>query len=263
MAEPDRRDPDAAARPSARRWAVPAAIIAVTALLVAGVFWTQQEEEPAPAPAQSTAPTAPVGQRGIIEHPDTVAKPDLSAQEGRDPGDLLAEGPADAPVVLVMFTDYQCPYCATWSEETLPVLREYVERGRLRIEFRDVNIYGEDSERAARASLAAAMQGAHAEYHAALFEDGEIRSAEGLSREALIALAGELGLDTEQFTQDLDSQEVRETIAANAQQGVDLGAFSTPSFVIGGEPTVGAQPTAEFTAMVEEALAEAGAGSTD
>src|SRR5699024_12578038 len=138
-------------------------------------------------------------------------------------------GPADAPVVLVVFSDYQCPYCAKWSHETLPELREYVERGELRIEYRDVNIYGEDSERAARASLAAAMQGKHAEYHARRFEEGEIRSSGELDQESLVALAEELGLDTEQFEADMNSEAAETTIAEHAQHGSDLGAICTPS----------------------------------
>ena len=155
-----------------------------------------------------------------------------------------------------MFTDYQCTFCAQWSHETLPELREYVDRGELRSEYRDVNVYGEDSERAARASLAAAMQGEHQEYHERLFADGEIRSSGELDQESLVALAEELGLDAEQFEADMDSEEVEATISENAQQGIDLGAMSTPAFIVGGTPTVGAQPTEVFTQLVDEALAE-------
>ena len=56
--------------------------------------------------------------------------PDLSDAESRDPEDLLADGPVDAPVVLVVFTDYQCPDRARWTHDTLPALQDYVERGK-------------------------------------------------------------------------------------------------------------------------------------
>ena len=238
-----------------RRWGIPLVIVVAVSALIVGVFWMQQD--PSEPPAQGGATGTPSADApAAVEHPESVAAPDLSSEEGRDPDDLLAEGPADAPVVLVVFSDYQCPYCAKWSDETLPELREYVDRGELRVEYRDVNIYGEDSERAARASLAAAMQGKHAEYHARLFEDGEIRSSGDLDRESLVALADELGLDTEQFEADMDSEEVEATISENAQQGIDLGAMSTPAFIVGGTPTVGAQPTEVFTQLVDEALAE-------
>lgn len=238
-----------------RRWGIPVGIGVATAALIAGVFWVQQE--PATTPVQGSGGSSTSSEQpAAIEHPQSVAAPDLSSQEGRDPDDLLAEGPVDAPVVLVVFSDYQCPFCAKWSDETLPQMRDYVERGELRIEYRDVNIYGEDSERAARASLAAAMQGEHAQYHALLFEDGEIRSGQGLSEESLVELAGQIGLDTEQFAADMNSEQVAETIAEDAQQGIDLGAMSTPAFIIGGTPTAGAQPTEVFTELVDQALAE-------
>ena len=238
-----------------RRWAVPLGIVIAAAALIIGVLWTQQR--PSEPPAQGGASSSSRAEApAAVENPESVAAPDLSSEEGRDPDDLLAEGPATAPVVLVVFSDYQCPYCAKWSDETLPELREYVDRGELRVEYRDVNIYGEDSERAARASLAAAMQGKHAEYHARLFADGEIRSSGELDQESLVALAEELGLDAEQFEADMDSEEVEATISENAQQGIDLGAMSTPAFIVGGTPTVGAQPTEVFTQLVDEALAE-------
>ncbi|MBE9405180.1 thioredoxin domain-containing protein [Brachybacterium sp. Marseille-Q2903] len=246
-----------------RPWVVPAAIVAVAALLIAGVLLRPGGEEADTAgqepQQQASSQAEPAQGHGAIEHPSEVAAPDLSGQESRDPDDLLAEGPVDAPVVMVVFTDFQCQYCARWSEETLPVMRAYVQRGELRIEWRDVNIYGENSERAARASLAAAMQGEHEEYHDALFEGGQIRSERELSEEALVDLAGELGLDTEQFEADMNSEAVASTVAENAQQGIDLGAFSTPSFIVGGTPMVGAQPTAVFTDAVDEALDRAGA----
>lgn len=232
---------------------IPILIIISTVALVVGVFAVQSAStDPDTASEATTGGSEPAA----VEGPSEVAQPDLSSEETRDPDDLLAEGPVDAPVVLVVFTDYQCPFCAQWTHETAPVMRDYVDRGELRIEWRDVNVYGEDSERAARAALAAAMQGDHEQYQQRLFEGGEIRSSEGLSEQALIDLAGEIGLDTAQFEKDMNSEKVASTIEANAQQGIDLGAMSTPAFIVGGTPTVGAQPTEVFTEMVDQALAE-------
>ena len=235
-----------------RRRAVPVAILALAVLLVATVLWLRPAED---RPAGDTAEPVDLAD---LPHPSEVARPDLSSAETRDPADPLAEGPVDAPVVLVVFTDYQCPYCARWTEDTLPALREHVDRGELRIEWRDVNVYGEDSERAARASLAAAMQGEHSAYQQALFAGGEIRGPGGLTEQALIDLADELGLDVQQFTEDLRSEQVARTISENAAEGLELGAVTTPSFVIGGIPSVGAQPTEHFLAQIDEALEKAG-----
>ena len=211
---PDPQTPTArpAGRPRGPGAAAPMAgpaviIVAVVALLIGAVLWIGGDDEP--ERSGDSATTGEVTEHpGAVEHPDEVALPDLSDEEARDPDDLLAEGPVDAPVVLVVFTDYQCPYCAHWTHDTLPTLHDYVERGELRIEWRDVNVYGEDSERAARAALAAAKQDTHDEYHAALFPDGEIRKPQQLSDDALIDLADELGMDPEQFREDMNSDQV-------------------------------------------------------
>jgi len=220
---------------------VPVAVLTLAAVLIAvivAVNWSGTTAEEGGSPTE-------------VQNPE---QPDLSAAETRDEADLLAAGPVDAPVVLVVFSDYQCPFCARWSEQTLPSMMEHVDAGDLRIEWRDINVFGPASERAARASYAAALQGALWEYHDALFEDGERRSESELSEEALVALAGELGLDTEQFAADLGSEETAQVIAANQQFGFDLGATSTPIFILGGQPIVGAQPTEVFQEAFQSAL---------
>lgn len=180
---------------------------------------------------------------------------DLSYVERRDPADPLSVGNVDAPVVMVVFSDYQCPFCASWSHETLPVMMDYVADEQLRIEWRDLNVFGPESEQASKAAYAAALQDKFWEYHAALFSEGEIRDPAELSDDALVELAAEFGMDTEQFTQDMGSELVQDQIIVNQRLGTDLGAYSTPSFIVGGQPMVGAQPTEVFVNAVDDALA--------
>ncbi|MCP2285965.1 Protein-disulfide isomerase [Promicromonospora umidemergens] len=239
-------------RRSTRGWMTPVVVTGVAALLVGLVVALTQT---GPDAAGEPAPTGDVP--AVIEEPEQSAQPDLTSAERRDPDDPLAAGPVDAPVTLVVFSDYQCPFCARWSHETLPLMMEHVETGDLRIEWRDVNVFGPASERAARASYAAALQGQFWEYHDALFAGGEKRAEAELSDEALTALAEELGLDTEQFGTDMESSAAATQIDRNAQLGLDLGAFSTPVFLMGGEPLVGAQPSQVFADAFEQALAAA------
>src|SRR5690625_842136 len=180
-------------RSSRPSWLVPVVIIVVALLAIGGVYLTRSDDSEQAAQEQTSASDGE--NPAAVEHPDSVAAPDLSSEETRDPDDLVAEGPVDAPVVLVMFTDFQCPYCAQWSEETLPVMREYVDRGELRIEWRDVNVYGDDSERAAKAVVAASVQDQLEAYHDGLFEGGEVRSKGGRGEGAIREKAAELGLD--------------------------------------------------------------------
>lgn len=215
-----------------------------------GESLSQDDQVPAPAPRDPLAEGPPA-------HVEGPPEPDAAAAESRDPEELLAAGPADAPVVLVVFSDYQCPFCAQWSHETLPVLMQHAQDGDLRIEWRDINLFGEASVRASQASYAAALQDGFWEYHDALFPQGQIRSESELSEEALFDLARDQGLDGEQFAADFHDSDTAAQVDDNAQLGLDLGAYSTPTFLLGGEPIVGAQPTEVFTAAFESALAAA------
>ena len=244
-------------RPS---WVVPLLVLVVAAALVIFVL-TQGGAEDA---GGERLPDAP-GATGAVPVPDSgqdvpseVAEPqqpDLRELERRDEADLLTAGPVDAPVTLIVFSDYQCPFCAQWSQDTLPEMREYVDAGDLRIEWRDVNVFGEASERASHAAYAAAEQGKFWEFHDTLFVDGDIRPAHSIDEDGLVALAEGLDLDGAQFRADMASEETQAQILENQALGLDIGAFSTPTFILGGQPIVGAQPTPVFTQAMDEALA--------
>ena len=259
--------PSPSPRRSAPAWLVPIGIVAAAAVAIWLILQAQGGSDPAPTPQQAAASPSPTEESA---KPDAAADPptqvdreqapDLSRVERRDAADPLAQGDVDAPVVLVVFSDYQCPYCAKWSAETLPALESYVDAGELRIEFRDVNVFGEASVRGARAAYAAALQGEFQAMHHALFEDGMPRASTQLTDEHLIARAVELGLDRAQFEADYAAEDTAEAVAENERLGLDIGAFSTPSFVVAGQPLVGAQPTEVFVDVVESALAQSGAG---
>lgn len=230
-------------RRGASSWAIPVGVIAVALILIVTVITQGSENRPGP----EVPPQAGESQQ-----------PGLTGVERRDPDDLLAVGPVDAPIGLVVFSDYQCPYCAAWNHDTLPEMMTHVDAGDLRIEWRDVNVFGEASERAARASYAAALQDRYWDYHDALFEGGEKLPESQLTEEALIDLADRLGLDTDRFTTDLNSDQTRKEVERNASEGINLGVTATPAFILAGQPIVGAQPTAVFVDAVDAALETAG-----
>lgn len=234
-----------ASTPRSRRL-VPVLIVVVAVILVTVSIVLSNSEEDSGA----AAPGSPVAEVQAPEAPPTV---EMARLEESDP---LAAGPVDAPVTLVMYSDYQCPFCASWSADTGRVMLEYAEAGDLRIEYRDIAVFGPESERAALAAYAAGLQGRYLEYHDALFAGGEKRPADELTEEALIATAEELGLDAEQFAADFHSAEVAGAVQRNVDEAAAIGAFSTPAFLLAGQPILGAQPTEVFVGALEQALAE-------
>ncbi|HIW63765.1 MAG TPA: thioredoxin domain-containing protein [Candidatus Stackebrandtia excrementipullorum] len=226
-------------------WLVPLSVAAVAVVLVTLVITLSQGETDA---SSSESPQAS-GQDSSSE------RSGLRAVERRDDADPLADGPVDAPVALIVFSDYQCPYCAQWSNETLPLMKEHVTTGDLRIEWRDINVFGEPSTRAARAVYAAALQGAFWAYHEQLFTDGDTRSEAGLEEQALIDLAADLGLDVDRFATDFASDTTIREVDRNARIGLELGVNSTPAFILDGKPIMGAQPSNVFTDALDTALA--------
>src|SRR5690625_8049304 len=94
-------------------------------------------------------------------------------------------GALDAPVTIVMFSDFQCPFCALWTAQTLPGLTPYIEDEELRVEWRDLAVFGEDSRRAAYAGYAAGLQGKYLASTQTLLDGGDSPSARAPSDAAL------------------------------------------------------------------------------
>lgn len=177
----------------------------------------------------------------------------------RDPEDPMAIGAVDAPVVMTEWVDLRCPFCAVVSRETMPTLIDkYVDSEQLRIEFNVVAYFGEQSEDAAVAGQAAAEQDMFMEYMTALFEAAPERGHPDTPRDKLIEFAEEVGIpDMEQFTDDLDSSELRQNVQNNTQHAQQLGVSAVPFFVAGETALSGAQPTSSFEQFIDQALTEA------
>ncbi|GAA4820522.1 thioredoxin domain-containing protein [Tomitella cavernea] len=180
----------------------------------------------------------------------------LGELANREPGDPLALGAVDAPVTLVEFADYRCPFCAKFSRDIEPALIEkYVDSGRLRIEWRDMPIYGDESMLAARAARAAAEQGRFWEFNRALYAAAPDGGHPSMNVDKLRGFAEDAGVpDIGRFTAQMRSAEFDAAIAADSTQAQQLGIPAAPAFSINGNPMLGAQPTSEFTDMIDTLL---------
>lgn len=199
----------------------------------------------------SEAPGAPAG--------ESTGNSGEMAFVKRQAGDPTAIGAVDAPVVLTMWTDLRCPFCALFARDTLPVLVEnYVDTGKVRIEFHDVAFFGEQSEDAAVAAQAAANQGRYIEFVTAVYAAAPERGHPDLPRDSLISFAEEAGVpDIAQFTSDLDDPKARTQAQAGTRSAKQLGVNSVPFFVARNAALSGAQPIANFQEFLDQALAEA------
>lgn len=180
----------------------------------------------------------------------------LAGLARREADDPMAKGEVDAPVVLIAYSEFQCPFCGKFARDTAPTLDEkYVEDGMLRIEWRDFPYLGQESTTAALAGRAAAAQGRFWEFHDAMYADQLPPNSGNLDEQYVEAIAGEVGLDVEQFRTDMKSDSAQQLVATDFQEGQSSGITGTPSFLINGTPVVGAQPTEVFEQVIEEAAA--------
>ncbi|MCG6964666.1 MAG: DsbA family protein [Acidobacteria bacterium] len=168
-----------------------------------------------------------------------------------DPTDPT-RGPADAPVTIVEFSDFQCPFCAR-SQTTLTKLwNEYP--GKLRMVFKDMPSPGHPRARpAAEAAACAQQQGKFWELYEWLFQNQKDLSDDAIAKEAKA-----LGLDMDAFNACLSKHEADQQINADLREAQLLGATGTPTFFINGRMLSGAQPASEFESIINDELAHAG-----
>jgi protein-disulfide isomerase len=180
----------------------------------------------------ASAQIAPPGDAAPVDV-DTTGRPSL--------------GSDTAPVTLVEFTDYECPFCKHHFQETYDsILVEYGGRVRYVVRNFPLAIHGR-AQKAAEGAECANDQGRFWKYHDLLFQ-----RAPALGRDSLMAYAAHVGLDVAAFTKCLDSGEKAAVVARDSKDGAKYGVRGTPTFFINGRILIGAQPLEAFRPYIED-----------
>jgi protein-disulfide isomerase len=179
--------------------------------------------------------------------PDAAATP-ARVQVSLD--DDPSKGPAAAPVTIVEFSDFQCPFCSQAAGTVKRILENY--KDRVRFVFRDFpspSIHPR-AQKAAEAAQCANEQGKYWEYHDALFADQS-----KLAVADLLVTAERLGLQGDVFKTCLDSGKYAAEVSKDMEEGMKAGVNGTPSFFINGIPVAGAQRYEVFSEIIDRELA--------
>lgn len=159
-------------------------------------------------------------------------------------------GPENAPVTVVEFTDYECPFCLRHFNVTVPlILRDYKDEVKYVIRNFPISDIHPFAIAAAEAAECAHKQQRFKDYHFILFQRNK-----ALDTDSLKKYAAEIGLDTATFNQCVDSRESRDRVANDFKDGVAYGVRGTPSFFINGKKLEGARPYQTFKTMIDASL---------
>ncbi len=166
-------------------------------------------------------------------------------------GSSYAMGPATAPVTIIEFSEFQCPFCKRVGPTLDQIKKEYGDKVRIVFKHNPLSFH-KDAPYAAKASLAAGKQGKFWEMHDKLFENQR-----QIKEDDIKGYAKEIGLDMAQFEKDVASDEIAKMVADDQALAGKVGARGTPNFFINGEQLSGAQPFDRFKAVIDKQLAEA------
>lgn len=157
-------------------------------------------------------------------------------------------GMADAPVAIVIFSDFECPFCARFALETMPQLDTYVENGTILLVFKQFPLDTHpNAALAAQASLCADDQDSFWQYHDLLYANQDALAADDLS-----GYAAEAGLNATRF--ETCMQRPAERVAQEKLLGKQLGVTGTPTFYFNGRKVAGFLTADEFIAEIEKEL---------
>ena len=175
------------------------------------------------------------------------------------------KGDLNAPVTIIEFSDFQCPYCGRFFKSTLTEIeRDYIKTGKVRYVFRDFPLdFHKQAPKASEAANCAGEQGKYWEMHDKLFANQNALMVDKLKQ-----YAAEIGLDSGTFDACLDSGKYAEEINRDIEDGKKAGVSGTPSFFIGksqgkgkeitGKRIVGARPYESFKQVIDQLLADQG-----
>lgn len=160
-------------------------------------------------------------------------------------------GPADAPITIVEFSDFQCPFCKRFQDETFKQLMAAYP-GKIRFVYRHLPLTSIHPEAfpAAEASMCANEQNAFWQFHDQIFANQD-----KLGRDLYLQIASDLNLDGAVFEDCLNTNKYKDLVQTDSDFALGLGVQSTPTFFINGLALVGAQPLTTFTQIIDKELA--------
>ena len=239
-----------------------AIIISLSILISGGVIKikgvTSTTTSPSLAAQASSAPTQAVAQ----QPPEDTSPKQVSVDD--DP----VLGDKNAPITLIEFSDYECPFCKRHFDQTLPQLKkDYIDTGKVKLVYRDFPLSFHDPMATTEAIAAncAREQGGDPTYfkfHDEMFKR-TTSNGNGLSKDKIYTIATDLGLNTDNLKSCVEAEKYKDEVTKDIADGSASGVSGTPGFFIGksspdgkitGSPLVGAQPYAAFKTIIDQLL---------
>jgi protein-disulfide isomerase len=184
---------------------------------------------------------------------DNTAQPSVPSQPVKaSADDDPVKGNKNAPVTIIEFSDFQCPFCERFYAQTLPLIdQNYIKTGKVKLVFRDFPLASihQHAQKSAEAAECADEQGKFWEYHNKLFENQQ-----ALDSSSLKSYAKDLGLNTAKFNECLDSGKMASEVQKDLSDGQSYGVRGTPAFFVNGQLISGAQPYDNFKQVIDAAL---------
>jgi protein-disulfide isomerase len=210
-------------------------LLVAVAVIGGGALWYGSQQSAPPPPPAPAAPSAPT----------PVAAAD--AFHG------YTLGSDSAPVEVAEYSDFECPFCASFATVQMPVIREQlISTGKLRWRFRDFPLPSHKYSRyAAMAAQCAGEQGKFWEMHDQLFNNHQWAQTGKNPRGLFRDFARAIGLDLDKYDACMDGQRYAARLEASVQEGEALGVRGTPSFFLNGRPYTGRGTSDDFKALVD------------
>lgn len=249
LAEPVEENPRPPARPSVLLWSVLVAVAFVLGLVTGYIIWEQPLQARASAAEQKVAAlekTAVADATGAAgpnqaEVPEQVKRYDVPIA-----GNSIL-GSDTAPITIIEFSDYECPFCQRWHQEVFPKIQE-AYGDKVRLVYRDFPLYGvhPNAETAAEAANCAGEQERYYDFHNLLLS-GE----KAFGSDTYNAYAQNLKLNLADFKKCMEEHRYQAEVKADYDYASQLGVRSTPTFFINGLAVVGAQPFEVFQQVID------------
>ena len=263
-------------RSAANVWALKIiGVLAIVVLLVIAFFvgraTTPGTTEPAASPAGSGSSTGNgggqkavadfVAQTGLVPGQDFASS--VTNEGGLEAMKILRDradepertlGKPDAPVTLTVLSDFSCPMCTSWGNDTLPKLQKYVDDGTLKIQWHNMVIFADQyrSDVAARGSIAAMKQGKLWDFVRAAYGSTPEGEHPTYDENKVIQIAQSVGItDLGRFKSDMNAPDTQSTVSAETESGHSVGVNGTPFFVLGDSTISGAYPFEYFEHSIE------------